>query len=133
MFYTVCLLHCPVYRGPWAPSFIEYVWEKIGHITNINICSYNLYFSEKNVLYFHFIALCYLQCAWKKLKIDSFIEHAYRSRIHITIINIPYYALKLQKCFILPFLICLYCIVLCAERTKNEALNHFHRAPLTKN
>ena len=50
--------------------------KKLGHITNINIWSYNLKFSEKTVLYFHFTALCYVQGARKKLKIASFIKHA---------------------------------------------------------
>ena len=41
--------------------------KKLGHITNINIWSYNLKFSEKTVLYFHFTALCYVQGVRKKL------------------------------------------------------------------
>ena len=49
--------------------------KKLGFITNINIWSYNLKFSEKTVLYFHFTALCYVQGARKKLKIAS-LEHA---------------------------------------------------------
>ena len=49
--------------------------KKLGHITNINVWSYNLKFSEKSVLYFHFTALCYVQEAQKKLKIACFIEY----------------------------------------------------------
>ena len=54
---------------------------------------------------------------------------------YITTINIPYYALKFskEKCFILPFLLCLYCIVLCARCASNESLSHLHRARLRKN
>ena len=86
------------------------------HIANINIWSYNLKCSEKTALYFHFTARCYVQGTQKKLKIASFIEHAERFRMHITIIIIPYYALRFgqEKCFIIPFLLCLYCIALCA-------------------
>ena len=49
--------------------------------------------------------------------------------------NILYYALKFseEKCFILPFLLCFYCIVLCAGCASNESLNHLHRARLRKN
>ena len=47
--------------------------KKLGHITNINIWSYNIRFSGKTVLYFHFTALCYEQGVRNKLKIASFI------------------------------------------------------------
>ena len=79
--------------------------KKLGHITNINIWSYKFKCSEKTVLYFHFTALCYVQGARKKLKIASFIEHAERFRMHITIINIPWYPVRFgkEKCFILTF------------------------------
>ena len=41
----------------------------------------------------------------RKLKIASFIEHAYRFRIHITIINMRKHALRFSKvkCLIFPF------------------------------
>ena len=58
------------------PHSLSMSMKKLGHITNINIWSYNLKFSEKTVLYFHFTALFYVQGARKKLKIASFIEHA---------------------------------------------------------
>ena len=98
--------------------------KKLGNTANINIWSYNLKFSEEAVLYFHLTALCYVQCAQKKLKIASFIELP-SFRIHITIINTPYHALKFSKikCFIRPFLLCLYCLVICAGCASNEYLN----------
>ena len=129
------LLNYPVYKALWMTT-LSTSNKKLGHITNINIWSNNLKFSGKTVLYFHFTALSYVQCAWKKIKITSFIEHAQRFRIHTIIINIPYYcALKFskEKCFILPFLLCLYCIVLCVGCASNESLNHLHRARLRKN
>ena len=77
MFHTFCLLHCPVYTERFEPPHsLSTSKKKLGHITNINIWSYNLKYSETTVLYFHFIALCYVQDAEKKLKIASFIEHA---------------------------------------------------------
>ena len=61
---------------PCVQSALNHHINWLGHITNINIWSYNLKFSEKNVLYFHFTSLFYEQGAWKKLKIAFFIEHA---------------------------------------------------------
>ena len=61
---------------PCVQSALNHLINWLGHVTNINIWSYNLKFSEKTVLYFHFTALCYVQGARKKLKIASFIEHA---------------------------------------------------------
>ena len=61
---------------PCVQSALNYLINWLGHVTNINIWSYNLKFSEKTVLYFHFTALFYVQGARKKLKIASFIEHA---------------------------------------------------------
>ena len=120
---------------PSVQSALNHLINWLGHVANINIWSYNLKFSEKIVLYFHFTAIFYVQGARKKLKTASFIEHAIRFRIRIIIINIPYYALKFikEKCFILPFLLCLYCTVLCAGFASNESLNHLHRARLRKN
>ena len=105
------------------------------HITNINIWSYNLKCSEKTALYFHFTARCYVHGTQKKLKIASFIEHAERFRMHITIIIIPYYALRFgkEKCFIIPFLLCLYCIALCTGYDSNKSLNHLQRTRLRQN
>ena len=133
MFHIFSLLHSPVYRA-LSPS-LSASKKTSGHITNVNIWSYNLTFSEKPVLYFHFTAPYFVQGAREKLKIASFIGHASRIRIHNTVINIPYYALKFskEKCFIPPFLLCLYCIVLCAGCATNEALNHIHIARLRIN
>ena len=61
---------------PCVQSALNHLINWLGHVTNINIWSYNLKFSEKTVLYFHFTALCYVQGAQKKLKIASFIKHA---------------------------------------------------------
>ena len=61
---------------PCVQSALNHLINWLGHVTNINIWSYNLKFSEKTVLYFHFTALFYVQGARKKLKIASFIEHA---------------------------------------------------------
>ena len=46
-----------------------------------------------------------------------------------TIINIPYYIRKFskEKCFMLPFLLCLYYTALWAGYGSNEFLNHLHR------
>ena len=54
---------------------------------------------------------------------------------YITIINIPYYALKFskEKCFILLFLLFLYCIVPCAGCVSNKSFNQLHIAYLRKN
>ena len=73
MFHTFCLLHCPVYTERFEPPHsLSTTKKKLGHITNINIWSYNLNFSEKTVLYFHFTALCSVQGARRKHKIASF-------------------------------------------------------------
>ena len=61
---------------PCVQNALNHLINWLGHVTNINIWSYNLKFSEKTVLYFHFTALFYVQGARKKLKIASFIEHA---------------------------------------------------------
>ena len=61
---------------PCVQSALNHLINWLGHVTNINIWSYNLKFSEKTALYFHFTALFYVQGAQKKLKIASFIEHA---------------------------------------------------------
>ena len=60
-----------------------------------------LHLVKKTVLYFHFSVMCYIHGARKKLKIASFIEHAQRFRIHITIISIPYYAPKFSVLYFL--------------------------------
>ena len=59
---------------PSVQSALNHPINWLGHVTNINIWSYNLKFSEKTVLYFHFTVLFYVQAARKKLKIASFIE-----------------------------------------------------------
>ena len=76
MFHTFCLLHALFIERFEPPHSLSKSQKKLGHIANINIWSYNLKFSEKTVLYFHFTALFYVQGARKKLKIASFIEHA---------------------------------------------------------
>ena len=38
-----------------------------------------------------------------------------------------------KSVLILPFLLCLYCIVLCVGCASNESLNHLQRARLRKN
>ena len=65
-----------VYCTALCTERFEHLINWLGHVANINIWSYNLKFSEKTVLYFHFTALFYVQGARKKLKIASFIEHA---------------------------------------------------------
>ena len=149
--------------------------KKLGRITNINIWSHGLKFSEKNyfMLSFYCTALCG-ECS-KETYETSFIEHTYKIRIYITrggsrtaatskierfviivngwkplttitkcsildvaavldpplitIINIPYYVRKFskEKCFMRPFLLCLYYTALCAGYGSNEFLNHLHR------
>ena len=59
-----------------SPNSLTTSKKRLRHTTNINISSYNLKFNQKTVLYFRFIAQCYVQGAQKKLKIASFIEHA---------------------------------------------------------
>ena len=110
------------FEPPYSLSMSK---KKLGHITNINIWSYNLKFSEKTVLYFHFTALCYVQGARKKLKITSFIEQLkdlgyilQLSIFHTMLLN-----LAKKSVLILPFLLCLCCIVLFAGCAINESLN----------
>ena len=69
-----CIALCTERFEP--PHSLSTSEKKLGHIKNINIWSYNLKFSKKTVLYFHFTALCYVQGVRKKLKIASFLEHA---------------------------------------------------------
>ena len=53
-------LPCVHFQPPRSLSTSK---KKLEHITNINIWSYNLKFSEKTFLCFHFTALCYVQVA----------------------------------------------------------------------
>ena len=76
--YFILSVNCTAIRTERfeSPHSLTTSKKKLGHTTNINIWSSNLKFSEKTVLYFHFIALCYAQGAQKKLKMASFMEHA---------------------------------------------------------
>ena len=105
--------------------------EKSRNTANIGIQSYIAKFSQKCfILSVYCTALC-----TERFEPPHSLSTSKKKLGHITNIHIWSYNLKFskEKCFILPFLLFLYCIALCAGWASNESLNHLHRAHLRKN